>query len=121
MRARRLLPALVVLGASAPAAADLEATAPCAEHIDDPVTLPWRDSGIDGGRGGCLHADVAVRLGARALVDTPDFYGTLGGDATVQIRLLEGQHPSRGSRMPINARGDTSWFQERSIAPAASS
>lgn len=89
MRARRLLPALVVLGASTPAAADLEASAPCAEHIDDPVTLPWRDSGIDGGRGGCLHADVAVRLGARALVDTPDFYGTLGGDATVQIRLLE--------------------------------
>jgi hypothetical protein len=70
--------------ASAPAAAD-----PCEDHVDDPIALPWRESGVDAARGGCLHADVGAALRGRTLVDTGDFYGNLAGELTLAIRLLE--------------------------------
>ncbi len=85
--------AAVVLAATVavvtPASAEPVADAVCAEHVDDPVAVPWRDSGVDATRGGCLHADVSARLGGHALIDTPGFYGTVGGDLTVAARFVE--------------------------------
>jgi hypothetical protein len=80
----RLLAVLTVLSCATVAAAD-----PCEDHVDDPVPLPWRESGVDAARGGCLHAEVGATLRGRTLVDTGDFYGNLAGELTLAIRLLE--------------------------------
>lgn len=79
-----LVSVLAVLACATVAAAD-----PCEDHVDDPVALPWRESGIDAPRGGCMHADVGATVRGRALVDTPDFYGNIAGELTLAIRLLE--------------------------------
>jgi hypothetical protein len=75
---------LTLVLATGAAAAD-----PCEEHIDDPVAVPWRESGVDAARGGCLHADLSAVTRGHAVIDTPNFYGTLGGELTIAIRLLE--------------------------------
>jgi hypothetical protein len=75
--------------AAAPATAEPLAGAPCEEHIDDPVPLPWREGGVDAPRGACLHAELSARLGGHALIDTPGFYGTLGGELTLAARVVE--------------------------------
>ena len=78
--------ALVVLCLlAAPARADDV----CDDSIVDPVAVPVRAGGFDQTRSACLREDVETRIGGHALVDTPDFYGTLGGDLFVGIRFLE--------------------------------
>ncbi len=74
------------------AAADETAAQACEDHIDDPLPMGWRESGIDAPRSGCLHADVGADLSGRALIDTPDFYGTLGGDLTLRVRITDSDH-----------------------------
>jgi hypothetical protein len=61
----------------------------CSDPIVDPVAVPVRAGGFDLTRSACLRADFQSRIGAHALVDTPDFYGTLGGDLFVGVRFLE--------------------------------
>jgi hypothetical protein len=59
----------------------------CDDPIADPVPVALR--GFDATHAACLRADVDVRLGAHALIDTPGFYGTLGGGLQIAIRFLE--------------------------------
>jgi hypothetical protein len=80
----RLVAFLTLLAGVRVAAAD-----PCEDHIDDPVALPWRESGVDAARGGCLHAEVGGAVRGKALIDTPDFYGAIGGELVLAVRLLE--------------------------------
>ncbi|MBK9037487.1 MAG: hypothetical protein IPL61_40625 [Myxococcales bacterium] len=87
MIARAALITVALALALAPAAAGADDI--CADPIDEPVAVPWRDAGFDGGRGGCLQPDASVDVRGRALIDTPAFYGTLGGDLTVAVRLVE--------------------------------
>lgn len=90
----RTLILLAIVATAAPAlaqpAGEPLAGEPCQEHVDDPVALPWREGGVDALRGGCLHADLAVRLGGRATIDTPELYGTLASDLVVAARFVEG-------------------------------
>ena len=76
--------AAIVAGVD-PAGAD-----PCDEPIDEPIAVGWRDAAFDAGRSACLHTDVAFTARGRALVDTDGFYGTLGGDAAIAARFVEG-------------------------------
>jgi hypothetical protein len=81
------LPVLVLglLLVAAPARAETV----CDDPIVDPVAVPVRAGGFDLTRSACLRADFQSRIGAHALVDTPDFYGTLGGDFFIGVRFLE--------------------------------
>lgn len=63
---------------------------PCDEPIDAPVAVAWRDAALDAGRAACLHPDVGLVVRGRALIDTPAFYGTLGGDVALAVRFVEG-------------------------------
>ena len=64
----------------------------CADSTGDPVPLGLRAGGFDAPRSACLRGDFDARVTAHALVDTPDFYGTLGGDLAIGVRLVEGAH-----------------------------
>lgn len=86
----RVVVAAVMLVATATSAARADDV--CDDPIDLPVTVAWREVGADANRGACLQSDVGLRLGGRALIDEPEFYGTLGGDATVMLRMVEGKH-----------------------------
>lgn len=83
----RVAAVIAIVACAAPARAD-EPT--CATPSADPVAVPWRDTGFDAGRGACPRPGGSVVLGGHALVDTPAFYGTLGADATVSLRLADG-------------------------------
>ncbi len=85
---RLVLGVVLVAGGVGVVSAD-ELSDPCEDHVDDPIALPWRESGVDAARGGCLHADVGAALRGRALIATDDFYGTIGGELTLAVRLLE--------------------------------
>ncbi len=61
----------------------------CSDSVDDPVPVTLRDGAIDALRSACMRSDLDVRLGGYALIDTPDFYGTLGGELAVGIRFVE--------------------------------
>ncbi len=84
--------ALAVIAWAAPAAAD----GVCGDAIDQPAAVPWRDAGFDGGRGACPVADVGARVGGHALIDTPGFYGTLGGELALALRQRAGAHLAWG-------------------------
>ncbi len=88
MRLLRFVSCLA-LAAVASGSASVASADPCEDHIDDPVAVPWRESGVDAPRGGCLHADVGASVRGHALIDTPDFYGTIAGELVLAIRLLE--------------------------------
>lgn len=64
----------------------------CADHIYDPPAVPWRESGVDAPRAACRHADLGLTLLGRMVLDPDDFYGTLGGGATLSVRLIDGDH-----------------------------
>jgi hypothetical protein len=81
---RRAVAIAIVLASSSAHAEDV-----CDDPIADPVPLAVRSGGFDATRSACLRADVDVRLGAHALIDTPGFYGTLGGGLQIGIRFLE--------------------------------
>jgi hypothetical protein len=80
-----VLAALAALSGRAAAESDDEL---CWQSQLDPVPTPLRDGGIDGQPGGCLRAEAAVRLIAVAEIDTPGFYGHLGGGLAVAGRFL---------------------------------
>jgi hypothetical protein len=61
----------------------------CEEPAADPVPVGLRAGGIDVTRGACLRTDLDARVGAHALVDTADFYGTLGAGLQLSIRFIE--------------------------------
>jgi hypothetical protein len=61
----------------------------CDQTAADPVPVGVRDGAIDVTRGACLRTDLDARIGAHALVDTPDFYGTLGAELQLSIRFIE--------------------------------
>lgn len=88
----RVVAAALALGAAAPVAAD----GVCGDAIDQPIAVPWRDAGFDAAPGACPVADVALAVRGRALIDTPAFYGTLGGDATLAVRQRAGAHVAWG-------------------------
>lgn len=79
---RAVVGAVALALAVAPAAADR----PCRDPIDEPIAVPWRDGGFDGARGACPVRDVEATVRGRALIDTPAFYGTLGGDLLLALR-----------------------------------
>lgn len=53
---------------------------PCFDSVHDPVPLGLRDANFDAGVGACVRGEVTARLGAHAIIDTPGFYGQLGGE-----------------------------------------
>src|SRR4051812_43517818 len=71
----------------------------------DPVGLPWRDTGLDAGRGACPRPGVSAMLGGHALIDTPAFYGTLAGDLALTLRLTY-----RGVEWSVAVRAPTVTF-----------
>jgi hypothetical protein len=79
--------AVVLLALLWPAIARAEDV--CDDTIVDPVAVPLRVGGFDLTRSACTRSDFEARVGGHALVDTPDFYGTLGGDLLLGIRFLE--------------------------------
>lgn len=85
-----LVVALGVAALAGPALADGEDD-PCGDAIVDPVPTPLRDAAIDAQRGACLRDEVAARLLASALIDTPGFHGVLGGDLRVRLRKRVGE------------------------------
>jgi len=82
--------ALFVLLAPALAAAD--DNDPCANTVDDPVSTPVRDVMLDTQRAACVRQDLSAGVLAHALIDTPGFYGTLGGDLALGGRLVLHTH-----------------------------
>ncbi len=83
---------LVALLALAPGARPARADAPgdepaCADSIHDPIGIGVRDAGLDLGRGACGRDEVRIRLGGRAAIDTPAFYGALGGGLSIDARF----------------------------------
>jgi hypothetical protein len=92
-RAARMVAATFAVSAgAAPVAAD----GVCGDAIDQPIAVPWRDAGFDAAPGACPVADVALAVRGRALIDTPAFYGTLGGDADAAVRQRAGAHVAWG-------------------------
>lgn len=91
---RRIAVALALALAAGTAAADETGEPPdvCDDPIDEPIAVVWREAAADALRGACLQTDVAIRLGGRALIDEPDFYGTLGSDAAFAVRFVDGKH-----------------------------
>ncbi|MCB9561150.1 MAG: hypothetical protein H6708_12150 [Kofleriaceae bacterium] len=69
---------------AAPARADV-----CDDAVIDPAPVALRAGGFDGGRSACLRSDLDLRLDAHALIDTPGFYGTLGGGLRLGVRFVE--------------------------------
>ena len=49
---RLVLGVVLVAGGVGVVSAD-ELSDPCEDHVDDPIALPWRESGVDAARGGC--------------------------------------------------------------------
>lgn len=56
------------------------AQAPCADTVHALPWLPMRDAGFDAAVSACPQAMLSARLAARALIDTPAYYGTIGGE-----------------------------------------
>ena len=83
--------ALAVLLAPALAVAD-DGEDPCATAVTDPVSTPVRDVMLDTQRAACVRQDVSAGVLAHALIDTPGFYGTLGGDLALGGRLVVATH-----------------------------
>jgi hypothetical protein len=63
----------------------------CASAVNDPIVTPVRDVYLDGQRGACMRSELSVGLGGHALIDTPGFYGSLGGDLALTGRLVLGK------------------------------
>jgi hypothetical protein len=91
VRRAAILATLVAAAASSARADDA-----CTDALDEPAAVPWRDAGWDAGRGACLRADVSATVRGRALVDTPAFYGTLGGDLALALRQTVGARAAWG-------------------------
>lgn len=51
----------------------------CEEQLVDPVVTSLRDAAIDAQRSACLRSELALHVPISALIDTPGFYGELGG------------------------------------------
>jgi hypothetical protein len=80
----------VLLLAPALAHADDEPEPPlCDDPIVDPPAVGLRAGNFDAPRSACLRSELEVRVDTRALIDTPGFHGTLGGDLQVGLRTLE--------------------------------
>lgn len=89
MRTAAIVVAIVALAGARLAAAE---PGVCDDPIDQPIAVAWRAAGADATRGACLHPDVALELGGRAVIDTPAYYGTLGGAASIVARFVENDH-----------------------------
>ena len=82
MRRIAIALALALVLAVAPAAAE-----PCPAQRD-PVPVGVRDAAFDAERGACLGGELSARVVGLAVLDTADFYGTLGGGLVLAGRLL---------------------------------
>jgi hypothetical protein len=60
---------------------------PCADRVIDPIVTPVRDIELDAQRSACLRRELSVRILGHALIDTPGFYGSLGGNLAIGGRL----------------------------------
>lgn len=61
---------------------------PCGPEVIDPINTPVRDLDLDAQRSACLRQDLSLRVLGHALIDTPGFYGTLGGNLALAGRWL---------------------------------
>jgi hypothetical protein len=75
----------VLLGVPATALADDD---PCADAVVDPIATPVRDVYLDAQRSACMRTELSAGVIAHALIDTPGFYGTLGGDLALGGRMV---------------------------------
>ncbi|HEY5924421.1 MAG TPA: hypothetical protein VIV11_22240 [Kofleriaceae bacterium] len=80
--------ALVFLATPALALADERADDPCIATVIDPIVTPVRDVDLDAQRSACLRQELEAGLLAHALIDTPGFYGSLGGDLALGGRVV---------------------------------
>jgi len=62
----------------------------CDDPIVDPAAIGVRAGNFDAVRSACLRSEVEARVDSRALIDTPGFHGTLGGDLQLTARFREG-------------------------------
>jgi hypothetical protein len=71
-----------------PSAAQPVPDDPCADPLLTPMAPPIRDSGFDRALDACLGAGWSASARGAALVDRPDFYGTLAGSLFLDLRTM---------------------------------
>src|SRR5688500_168490 len=90
--ARHIVCALcVLLWAGSAEADDMVSADPCDANVIDPHVTPVRDVELDVQRSACLREDISLRVLSHALIDTPGFYGNLGGNLSLGGRLIIGK------------------------------
>ena len=87
----------------------------CADAVHDPVALGLRDGGFDAGVGACLRDQVFARTLAHAIIDTPGFYGQLGGELNVGASFIV----TRGLQLGFGFRGVDFQFAQNAVSKAS--
>lgn len=87
---------MILLALAGTARADV-----CDDPRDDPSPVAIRDGGFDATRSACLRGAFELRTDAHALIDTPDFYGTLGGDLDLGVAFVETPAFAWGARVRL--------------------
>jgi hypothetical protein len=80
--------ALAVVLAVSAVAGTASADDACERAVIDPIVTPVRDIDLDAQRSACLRSELSAGLGAHALIDTPGFYGSLGGALTLRAQFV---------------------------------
>lgn len=62
---------------------------PCTDPIDEPQAVAWREHAMDLARGACVNGEAGARVAGRLILDEPEFYGTAGGDLTIETAFVE--------------------------------
>ncbi len=86
----------------------------CADAVHDPVALGLRDGGFDAGVGACVRDQVFARTLAHAIIDTPGFYGQLGGELTIGASFIV----TRGLQLGFGFRGVDFQFAQNAVSKA---
>ncbi|MBP9086114.1 MAG: hypothetical protein KBG15_08345, partial [Kofleriaceae bacterium] len=87
----------------------------CTDAVHDPVAIGLRDSGFDAGAGACVREQVFARTLAHGIIDTPGFYGQLGGELNVGASFIV----TRGLQLGFGFRGIDFQFAQNAVSKAS--
>ena len=102
---------LILTASLAPALAVAD---PACPPLVDPVPLGVRDAAFDAQRGACLGPEMSARVVGLATIDTPNFYGTLGGGLVLGARFL----PHHRVEVGVSARAVDYTFAQDAVVIA---